>query len=44
MTRHTIPDHWTPVQAATWRTVHEYWRHMQVGLECLQRLDSLAEE
>lgn len=30
MSRH-IPDHWTPVQRAAWRTVHDYRRGSQSG-------------
>jgi hypothetical protein len=38
MTRHTIPDHWTPVQTATWRTVHEYQRNGRQGAQVIAPL------
>lgn len=35
MSRTAIPDHWTPVQRAAWRTVHEYRRNSSAGANAL---------
>jgi hypothetical protein len=35
MSRQSIPDHWTPVQRAAWRTVHEFRRGAQSGANAI---------